>query len=78
MAADSFEWVVADSFRWFRMVSGGFRWFRLVCCFSSYELAGTFIQSMSSRLEKSPCLLVTKYLTLILFSYSRNRKKLGE
>ena len=45
-AADIFGWVVADGFRWLRMISGGFGWFRVVsdgfgrfrvvCCFSSY------------------------------------------
>ena len=30
VAANSFEWVVADGFRWLRMVSGGFGWFRVV------------------------------------------------
>ena len=30
LAVDSFGWVVADGFRWFRMVSGGFRWFAVL------------------------------------------------
>ena len=30
MAADSFERVVADRFRWFRVASGGFRWFAVL------------------------------------------------
>ena len=29
-AADIFGWVVADGFRWLRMISGGFGWFRMV------------------------------------------------
>ena len=38
MAADSFEWLVADVFGWLRMVSVGFEWFWLVCCFSIYAV----------------------------------------
>ena len=30
VAADSFEWVVANRFRWFRVASGGFRWFAVL------------------------------------------------
>ena len=30
VAADSFWWVVADSFGWLRMVSGGFGWFAVL------------------------------------------------
>ena len=30
MAADSFGWVVADGFRWFRKVLGGFGWFAVL------------------------------------------------
>ena len=30
VAADSFEWVVANRFRWFRVALGGFRWFAVL------------------------------------------------
>ena len=30
VAVDSFGWVIADSFSWLQMVSGGFGWFRVV------------------------------------------------
>ena len=30
VAAEILGWVVADGFRWLRMVSGGFGWFRVV------------------------------------------------
>ena len=30
VAVDSFGWVVADGFRWFRVVLDGFRWSRVV------------------------------------------------
>ena len=30
VAVDSFRWVIADSFGWLQMVSGGFGWFQVV------------------------------------------------
>ena len=30
VTVDNFGWVVADGFRWFRLVSDGFGWFRVV------------------------------------------------
>ena len=38
VAADNFGWVVADGFRWCRVVLNGFEWFRVVYCLSSYGL----------------------------------------
>ena len=37
MGVDSFGWVVANGFGWFRTVSDGFGWFQVVFCFSSYD-----------------------------------------
>ena len=74
MAADSFGWVVADGFRWFREVSEGFGWFRVVCCFSSYDYIQyfeSFLFTISCKVIEAGCrdfrkCCITFFLLLLL------------